>query len=115
MKTTNEILKWLKANHGKRATAALTSHDTEALVSAVNLTPLISYREAAPALFLAFGAIVCEMQPGTRWMAYQAIAMELDWGHRSMIWSKAGLSDESKPVCKAAHEPGGTYEDMSKL
>ena len=114
MKTANEIFKWLRANCGKRVTAPLTSHDAAALVAAVNMTPLVSFPLAKPELFAAFAAIVREMQPQCRWMAYHTIAMELDWSHREMIWTASGLAVEDKPRCKASFEPGGTYEDLSK-
>ena len=114
VKTTKEILKWLKSNCGKRVTAPLTSTDTYALTASVALCPLIGYETAPPRLFKAFEAIVLEMQPHTRWMAYHCIAMELDWSHREMIWTAAGLPQGDKPARKASFEPGGGYVDLSK-
>lgn len=94
MKTSKEIIKWLQANLGGRhATAGLTSTDTHALVTATNLSNLISYESAPARLFQAYGAIVEEMQPTTRHLAFHAIACELDWSHRMMIWTRAGLTD----------------------
>lgn len=115
MKTSKEIFKWLRANCGKNCTAPLTSHDVNALCAAVALTPLVSWAGAPAALFAAFGAIVREMQPHTRWLAYHAIAMELDWDHRSMIWTAAGLPEGDKPARLASFEPGGSCEDLSKI
>jgi hypothetical protein len=114
VKTQNEILKWLGANVGRRNLGALTSQDMQALGASVALTPLISYAGAPKELFAAYGAIVLQMQPQTRWMAFHAIAMELDWGHRFMIWSAAGLPEGDKPAHKCAFEPGGGGEEMSK-
>ena len=115
MKTSKEIFKWLRANCGKHCTAPLSSHDANALCASVALTPLISWEGAPPALFAAYAAIVVEMQPHTRWLAYHAIAMELDWSHRAMIWAKAGLPEGDKPSRLASFEPGGRREDLSKI
>lgn len=104
MKTQKEILKWLQANLGRRCTAPLTSTDCYALVTSVNLCNLIGYSSAPPELFVAYGAIVRQMQPHTRGLAYHAIACELDWPHRDMIWDLARLADEDKPKCKCAFE-----------
>jgi hypothetical protein len=97
MKTQTEILKWLQANLGRRCTAPLTSTDCYALVTSVNLCNLISHSSAPPELFAAYGAIVGQMQPHTRGLAYHAIACELDWPHRDMIWKLARLPDDDKP------------------
>ena len=102
MKTQKEILRWLQANLGKHCTAPLTSTDCYALVTSVNLCNLISYSSAPPELFAAYGAIVRQMQPHTRRLAYHAIACELDWPHRDMIWQLAGLPAGDIParICK---------------
>lgn len=101
MKTSKEILKWLQANLGARCTAPLTSTDVYALVTSVNLSNLISYPSAPTELFLAYGAIVRQMQPHTRGLAYHAIACELDWSHRDMIWAAADLlSEKPGTVCQ---------------
>jgi hypothetical protein len=104
MKTQKEILKWLQANLGRHCTAPLTSTDCHALVTSVNLCNLISYSSAPPELFTAYGAIVLQMQSHTRGLAYHAIACELDWTHRDMIWEIAGLPISDKPKCKCAFE-----------
>lgn len=104
MKTQKEILKWLQANCGKSCIGALTSTDVYALVTSVNLTNLISYESAPDELFAAYRAIVMQMQQQTRWMAYHAIAMELDWSHRNMIWTNADLPDGDKPAHKCTFE-----------
>ncbi len=94
MKTQTQILKWLQANLGKHCVAGLTSHDTHALVASVAMTPLISWQGAPSAIFDAYRAVVSEMQPKMRFLAYHAIACELDWSHRAMIWANAGLPPE---------------------
>lgn len=114
MKTFKEISKWLAANCGKRCTAALTSTDVTALTTSVAMTPLISYEGAPEELFFAYRVVVMQMQPHTRWMAYHAIAMELDWGHRSMIWTMAGLPVGDKPARECSFGPGGSHVDLSK-
>jgi hypothetical protein len=104
VKTQKEILTWLQANLGRKCTAPLTSTDCHALVTSVNLCNLIGYSSAPPELFAAYGAIVRQIQPHTRGLAYHAIACELDWPHRDMIWELAGLSPGDKPKCKCAFE-----------
>lgn len=104
MKTQKEILKWLQANLGKRCVAGLTSGDTYALVASVNLSNLISYSSAPMELFQAYGAIVRQMQAHTNHLAFHAIACELDWSHREMIWHLAGLGAEI-PTTKCEGEP----------
>ena len=114
MKTPNEILKWLKANLGRRAIAPLTSTDTYALITSVNLSNLISYESAPDELFAAYRAIVSQMQEHTRHLAYHAIAMELDWSHRAMIWEQAGLRGGNPITSICAFESGGGGEERSK-
>lgn len=104
VKTQREILAWLKANLGQRCLGVLTSTDSYALVTSVSLCNLISYASAPPELFQAYASIVRTMQPQSRYLAYHAIACELDWGHRSMIWHAAGLSAEI-PTNRCEHEP----------
>jgi hypothetical protein len=103
MKTKTQLLSWLRANLGPRALGVLSSHDVDALLAATALCPLISWRGANLDLFTAYGAIVREMQPHARHLAFHAIAGELDWGHRAMIWDCAGLGD--LPTTKCQHEP----------
>lgn len=115
MKTQKEIAKWLRSNCGKYCTGVLTSHDWNALVASVALTPLISWEGAPTQLFAAYRAVVMEMQPQSRWLAYHAIAMELDWGHRAMIWAVAVLPECDKPSRLASFEPGGCHQDLTKV
>ena len=105
MKSKTEILKWLKANLEKGCTGALTSSDVYALVASVNLSNLIAYEMAPRELFDAYHSIIMAMQPHTRRLAYHAIACELDWSHRAMIWTQAGLMGEAKAVGKCLYEP----------
>ena len=93
MKTQTDILRWLRANLGKHSTGGLTSHDTQALTASVALVPMISYPSASPDLFQAYHAIVSEMQFHTRHLAFHAIAYELDWTHRQMIWTQSGMAE----------------------
>lgn len=99
MKTQKEILAWLRANLGKHATAGLTTSDTQALVASLALANLISYAGAPEDLFQAYSAIVRAMQPELRHLAFHAIACELDWGHREMIWERAGLGEPPRSRC----------------
>jgi hypothetical protein len=121
MKTQKEIIKWLQNNLGKRATAGLTSTDTVALVTATNLSNLISYESAPPELFEAYRSIVLQMQNRNQQLAYHAIACELDWSHREMIWQKSGLTAfafDLIPKLKCAFEPGGggaaRYDELKR-
>lgn len=106
MKSDKEIFRWLKANLGNRCLGVLTSHDTAALVTSVNLANLISYESAPERLFFAYNNIVSEMQPAARHLAYHAIACELDWSHRAMIWTRAGLGAIPSTICEASPENG---------
>lgn len=105
MKTRIQILRWLRANLGKNFTGGLTSSDMHALMTSVNLCHLISYESADANLFGAYRAIVLTMQPHTRGLAYHAIACELDWSHRQMIWTMAGLAAQI-PTSRCACEGG---------
>ena len=107
MKTQKEILVWLRNKCGKHCTGTLTSIDVTTLCASVTMTPLISWDRAPKELFSAYRALVTAMQPGTRWLAYHAIALELDWSHREMIWRAAELNEGDKPTHKCAWEPGG--------
>lgn len=104
MKT--KLLRWLSNNLGKRSLGVLTSHDVDALLAATSLAPLISWEGAKPDLFKAYAAIVNEMQPAARHLAFHAIAFQLDWGHRAMIWHIAGLGHIPETTCEA--EPRAT-------
>jgi hypothetical protein len=108
MKTQKEIYTWLRANCGKDCLGALTSQDSQALLAGVALTPLIYWNGAPPELFAAYNAIVSQMQPKTRWLAFHAIAIELDWSARFMVWKLAGLPEADMPKFKAAFESGGS-------
>lgn len=68
--------------------------DIRAALASVALVPLISWEGAPDELFFAYATIVRQMQPHTRPLAYHAIAAELDWGHRRMIWENSGLASE---------------------
>lgn len=93
MKTQSQIFAWLRANLGPRSLGGLTSQDAQALLASVTITPLISWSGADPKLFEAYKAIVEQMQPNQRWLAFHAVAIELDWSHRAMIWGQAGILD----------------------
>jgi hypothetical protein len=102
MKTPKEIIKWLKANGCP--VGGLTSTDTYALITSVNLCNLIGYPDAPKELFAAYRVIVMQMQPTMRHLAFHAIACELDWSHRYMIWLKSELPEGDKPVYKCQYE-----------
>lgn len=106
MKTSNQIYKWLRANCGKTCLAVLTHHDSYALTASVNMVILINHSGAPQELFDAYRAIVMQMQPKARYLAYHAIACELDWSHRNMIWTKAGLPEGDKPTQRCQFESG---------
>lgn len=114
MKTQTEIFKWLRANLGKGCLGVLTSTDSYALVTSVNLSNLISYASAPQQLFDAYAAIVTQMQPQARHLAYHAIACELDWGHRDMIWTAAGLI-EQRPKSGCLYGPEGRERLMREV
>ena len=100
MKTQKEILNWLRGNLGRHCVGGLTSTDTAALVTSVGLVNLISYESAPPELFEAYRAIVSQMQPNLRHLAFHAVACELDWGHREMIWAQSGLGARPRSRCE---------------
>lgn len=118
MKTPKEILSWLKLNLGRSAIAPLTSTDTYALVTSVNLSNLISYPSAPPELFRAWCDIVSQMQEHNRHLAYHAVAMELDWSHRRMIWEQAftiaGVLQQDIPQSICCYENGGGGDERSQ-
>ena len=115
MKTDKQILTWLRNN--KVRLAGLTSRDVEALVTSVNLSNLITHPTAPPALFKAYCAIVEEMQPFARGVAFHAIACELDWGHRFMIWACAHLHVDDYPnfVCASHSENTPKIQRQNEL
>jgi len=108
MKTPTQTLRWICEQAGPKSLAGLTHHDTVALLASVAMLPLISYDGAPAELFFAYRAIVLQMQPKMRWAAYHAIASELDWSHREMIWRAAELPQGDKPTFLAAWERGGS-------
>lgn len=103
MKT--KLFRWLRNNLGARCLGVLTSNDTNALLAATALSPMISWEGAPPELFQAYGAIVSNMQPAARHLAFHAIAFELDWGHRAMIWAGAELGPIPTTRCEAEPRP----------
>lgn len=103
MKTQKEIIRWLKANLRPKCTSGLTSTDTYALVTSVGLCNLINYDTAPAELFAAYRAIVQQIQPHNQRLAFHAIACELDWGHRAMIWAAAKLEMPAK-ISACAYE-----------
>jgi hypothetical protein len=118
MKSPKEILTWLKINLGPRSLGGLTSTDTHALITSVNLSNLISYPSAPPELFRAWRDIVSQMLPHNRHLAFHAIAIELDWSHRRMIWTQAftisGVLQQDVPTNVCCFEPGGGGQARSE-
>lgn len=115
MKTPTEIRRWLINNLGPRAIAPLTSHDWNALLASVAIAPLISHTGAPECLFKAYAACVLEMQEHTRHLAYHAIATELDWGHRQIIWDVSQLARTNPITTVCCFEAGGGGEERSQL
>jgi hypothetical protein len=115
MKTDKQILTWLR--HNKVALGGLTSHDVEALVTSVNLSNLINHPGANPKLFAAYRDIVEEMQPFIRGIAFHAIACELDWDHRFMIWDVARLHVDDYPnfICDGRPEIVPKIQRLTEL
>ena len=105
MKTEKPICQtlrpWLRANLGDHCLGVLTGTDARALAAAVHVIDLIRYDDR-PELYPAFAAIVRQMQPTARPLAFHAIAHVLDWPDRESIWKAAGL-DPIK-VGRCAHE-----------
>lgn len=95
------ILPWLKANLGPRCTAPLTGTDVCALFAAVQIIELYCIHTEQSVLD-AYALVVQQMQPGTRELAYHAIAHVMDWSHRADLWLRAGLSPFNPRRC--AHE-----------
>lgn len=83
-----EIGRWLKANGF--GLGALTGTDIRALHAAVHLLELYAI-DRDDCVIAAFGIAAGQMQPGTRYIAYHAIAYVLDWADRDPIWNAAGL------------------------
>jgi hypothetical protein len=86
------ILKWLREN--KIPLGALTSHDTAALLAAVQIANLWIRGDTTRNRIdsaKAFGLIVCQMQETTRFMAFHSIAHVGDWCHRPQLWHQAEL------------------------
>lgn len=94
---------WLVANLSKGCLAALTGTDSRALDAAVHIVELMAYAGVIDSLAQAFGAVVMEMQPETRYLAYHSVAHVLDWSDRERVWVAAGLpSLGSIPECEHA-------------
>jgi hypothetical protein len=110
-----EIYKWLQCNLGKRCLAPLTGSDHKALDAAVQTVQLWTYCDDRASVAKAFGIIVSQMQPGTRWLAYHSIAKVSDWGFRDELWDAAGLDFEDiRDARECSFGPGGPREDLSK-
>ncbi len=97
------VLPWLRANLGKACLGAMTNTDARALRAAVQCVELYAYTGSQGAVG-AFALAVEHMQPHTRRLAYHAIAHVMDWGHRSELWTRAGLTLPSN-VGLCAFEP----------
>jgi hypothetical protein len=94
------ILTWLRNND--MSLGALTSHDTAALLAATQIAELwirgdYGNRKSSA---VAFSNVVMQMQEGTRFLAFHAIAHVGDWCHRWELWQQAGLSKPIGPECK---------------
>lgn len=97
------VVRWLRENG--MPLGGLTGCDARALRAAVQIVELMAYSGRTLPLVSAFAACVGEMQPGTRFLAFHAIAHVLDWGDRASIWAAAGLPALGEiPVCKFSPE-----------
>lgn len=106
------ILPWLRAQFGKRCTAALTSTDLSALLAATHCAELWVSTGTGHAA-RAFGEVAVHMQPGTIYLAYHAVAHIGEWRQRAELWEAAGLPAMANPgVC--AYEPGGSQRPMER-
>jgi hypothetical protein len=106
--SSQRILKWLRDNG--IPLGALTSHDTAALLAAAEIANLWvrsdygTRKKSAE----AFALVVNQMQDTTMFMAYHAIAMVGDWGHRPELWVAARLPADCllrAPTCKFGPRP----------
>lgn len=95
---------WLRENLGREATAAMTGTDIRALVACYHILVLHAYTRSETVL-VAYQAVVVEMQPSTRYMAYHLIAMVLDWSDRPVVWTQAGLPAMPATLVRCKHEP----------
>lgn len=84
------LIAWLRRNLGRDALAALTGTDARALSAAVHIIELYTC-SAHPSVLRAFGDVVLEMQPSTRYLAYHSIAYVREWDDRAVIWNLANL------------------------
>lgn len=105
------VYPWLRSNLGKRCLAPLTSGDAYALAAAVHIVELWGSCQKN-SIASAFGAVVMEMQPSTRYLAFHSIAHVLDWSHRAELWHAAQLPALQYPTC--SFEPGGPCIDLAK-
>lgn len=95
---------WLRDNLGREATASLTGTDTRALAACHSILHLYASTWSV-AVLVAYRAVVVEMQPTTRYMAYHLIAMVLDWSDRPVVWTQAGLPAMPATLVRCKHEP----------
>jgi hypothetical protein len=106
------IFAWLRDNLGARALAPLTSTDAYALRAAVQVVELYAYTRE-PSLLGAFRACVEQMQPGTRYFAFHAVAHVMDWSDRWTIWRAAGLEIPARiPCCKFGPQPRPQVQEV---
>lgn len=94
---------WLTANLGRGHLGALTGTDTRALYAAVQIVELFSY-DRSPRVAQAFGLTVSRMQEKTRYLAFHAIAMVMEWDTRFELWTLANLPPlpDGTPECANA-------------
>lgn len=107
-----KLYPWLRSNLGKRCLGVLTGTDARALAAAVHIIELYSYCPEK-SVAEAFGAVVIQMQPQARYLAYHAVAMVMNWETRGELWIAAGLPTENARG-KCSFEPGGAMIDLAK-
>ncbi len=106
-----KLYPWLRSNLGKRCLGVLTGTDARALAAAVHIVELYSYC-GEQSVAQAFGAVVLQMQPQARYLAYHSIAMIMNWEDRPTLWIAANLPEINPGQC--SFEPGGPRLDLAK-
>lgn len=99
-----DLLRWLRANLGAGVLGALTGTDAKALAAAVHIVELFAY-SPSDEILAAFAAVVRQMQPSTRFLAFHAVAKVMDWDDRERVWEGAGLEPFPAGVPECLNAP----------
>ena len=97
----NKLWPWLKANLGPHCLGCLTGQSQRALVASVYLVDAYSNADcqAGPLILRAWALTIITMGPREQELAYHAVAMVRDWGHRSEMWTQAKLPPRAFGRC----------------